>query len=111
MELNYPLILIIQQVSPLDHMQVFLTIFLKIKVILWGFYKGFIEKNAVAITPVRPVPKKVNLTQMSLSFKKRKRFVSKNKTAFKKAKGEPNVSFFKESLLVKAGVHRASRVK
>ena len=48
---------------------------------------------------------------MSLSFKKRKRFVSKNKTAFKKAKGEPNVSFFKENLLVKAGVHRASRVK
>ena len=73
-------------------------------------HAGFLQKNAVAITTVKPVAKKVNLTQVGLAFKKRKRFASKNKTAFKKAQGNPNVSFHKETLDVKAGIHRASRV-
>ena len=71
---------------------------------------GFIQQQAVAITATKPVGKKVNLTQIGLGFKKRARHLLKNKTAFKKAKGDPYVSFHRENLNVKAGVHRAARV-
>ena len=73
-------------------------------------HSGLIQQQGVAINASKPVAKKVNLTQYSLSFKKRKRYASKNKTAFKKAKGEPNVSFHSDNLNVKGGVHRAAKV-
>ena len=73
-------------------------------------HSGFIQQQAVAITATKPVAKKVNLTQIGLGFKKRARHLLKNKTAFKKAKGDHYVSFHRENLNVKAGVHRAARV-
>lgn len=73
-------------------------------------FQGFINKGAVSISLKKPSEKKTNLSHVTLSFSKRPRFLAKNLTAFKKAKGSPNVSFNREILNVSHGVHTASKV-
>ena len=73
-------------------------------------HSGFINTGSVAISLIKPSEKKKNLRHVSLTFLKKKKFIVKNKTPFKKAKGDPFVNVHKESLLLKAGIHSAAKV-
>lgn len=74
------------------------------------FLQGFINRGSVSISLKKPSEKKTNLSHVTLAFSKRPRFLAKNLTAFKKAKGSPNVSFNRETLNVSHGIHTASKV-